>query len=416
MTKVEVNTVIVGGGQAGLAMSEHLSHCGISHVVLEKHRIAERWRSERWDSLVQNGPAWHDRFPTMKFAVEDQHSFVSKDEVVNYFEVYAEKNNVPIKCGVEVKRVSKNPNQLTFNVETTDISYEAENVVAATGAFQIPVIPPIIPSSTDIMQVHSSAYKNPDKLPAGAVLVVGAGSSGAQIADELQRSGRSVYLSVGPTERPPRQYRGRDCVWWLGVLGKWDSLPPATGGRHVAIAVSGAYGGNTVDFRALAERGVTLHGRACTYEDGVLTFADDLKQNMDHADSDFINFLKAADEYIERNGIDLPLEKEAYDLGVDPDCVNNPILSLDLREANINTIIWATGYSQDFSWLDVNAFEESGRPKHHRGVSEEPGIFFLGQPLQTARKSSFICGVWHDAKFLADLIQTRTNYNAYEID
>ena len=415
MAKVQLNTVIVGGGQAGLAMSEHLSNCGISHIVLERDRIAERWRSERWDSLVQNGPAWHDRFPTMKFAVKDQHSFVSKDEVVKYFELYAKKHNVPIKCGVEVKRVSKNANQMTFNVETSDIDYEAENVVAATGAFQIPVIPPIVPSSSDIMQVHSSAYKNPNQLPAGAVLVIGAGSSGAQIADELQRSGRSVYLSMGPTERPPRQYRGRDCVWWLGVLGMWDSLPPATGGKHVAIAVSGAYGGETVDFRALAARGVTLLGQSRAYSDGILTFADDLKRNMDHADSHYLSFLKQADAYLERNGIDLPLEEDAYDLGVDPDSLNNPVLSLDLRNANINTIVWATGYSQDFSWLDVNTFEESGRPKHHRGVSEEPGIFFLGLPLQTARKSSFICGVWHDAKFLADLIQTRSNYNAYEI-
>lgn len=415
MQVTKTNTVIVGGGQAGLALSEHLSNSGVPHIVLERHRIAERWRSERWDSLVQNGPAWHDRFPSMKFDVGDQDSFVSKDTVVTYFEAYAEKFNVPIRCGVNVERVYRAPNTLHYTVETSDGTFEAENVVAATGPFQTPVIPSIVPESADLMQIHSADYKNPAQLPDGNVLVVGGGSSGAQIAEELQTSGKSVFLSLGPTERPPRAYRGRDCVWWLGVLGKWDTLPPPTGGRHVAIAVSGVDGGKTVDFRALAADGVTLLGLTSGYDDGTLTLADDLAENMAHADADYVSFLEQADAYVDRFGLDLPLEEDARILGDTPDCVADPILQVDLVKENVTAIVWATGYAQDFSWLEADALDEGGKPKHHRGISDQPGLFFLGLPLQTARKSSFICGVWHDAKFIADHIETRTNYNTYEV-
>lgn len=413
MQSERTNTVIVGGGQAGLAMSEHLTSSGISHIVLERHRIAERWRSERWDSLVQNGPVWHDRFPSLKFNVSDQNSFGSKDEVVKYFETHAEKFNVPVRCGVEVLRVSRNPNQLTFTIETSCGVFEADNVVSATGAFQEPVIPPVVSDSMGLEQLHSSSYKNPDALAEGAVLVVGGGSSGAQIADELLRAGRSVFLSIGPTERPPRKYRGRDCVWWLGVLGKWDALPPSTGGKHVAIAVSGALGGITVDFRDMAHRGLTLVGSTKSCENGKITFADDLRENMKHADEDYLSFLRDADAYVDRFGIDLPLEPKAFELGEDPDCVVNPISEVDISQKGIRSIIWATGYTQNFEWLDLNTFDSSGRPEHHRGISSEPGIYFLGLPLQTARKSSFICGVWHDAKFVADHIATRSSYNAF---
>lgn len=415
MQATKTNTVIVGGGQAGLAASEHLSRAGIPHIVIERHRIAERWRSERWDSLVQNGPAWHDRFPTLKFDVEDQDSFVSKNTVVEYFEAYAEKFNVPVRCGVNVERVYRPNGALHYCIETSDGNYEAENVIAATGAFQVPVIPPIIPESASLFQVHSAGYKNPEQLPEGNVLVVGAGSSGAQIADELQSSGRSVFLSLGPTERPPRAYRGRDCVWWLGVLGKWETLPPPTGGRHVAIAVSGVDGGKTVDFRALAKDGVTLLGQTKSFNDGVLTLADDLVENIAHADADYLSFLAEADAYVERFGLDLPLDEAAHDLGETPACVIDPIHEIDLNQENITSVVWATGYAQDFSWLEVDSLDENGRPKHVRGISEEPGLFFLGLPLQTARKSSFICGVWHDAKFVADHIETRSRYNAFNV-
>ena len=413
MPKEKIDTVVVGGGQAGLAMSEHLGNCGVPHLVLERHRIAERWRSERWDSLVANGPAWHDRFPGLEFSDVDADAFAPKESVADYFVAYAENIAAPIRCGVEVREVQRNVGRRGFRVETSDGVIEANHVVAATGAFQRPVIPAIVPEDAGITQIHSNAYRNPGQLPDGAVLVVGAGSSGAQIADELLRAGKSVYLSVGPHDRPPRSYRARDFVWWLGVLGKWDATALEPGTEHVTIAVSGAHGGNTVDFRRLAAQGMTLVGRTEAFEDGVMHFATDLADNLAQGDANYLSVLDEADAYIADNGLDLPEEPEARKIDPDPQCVTDPILELELAEAGITSILWATGFAVDYSWLKVDAFDEAGRPKHQRGVSAEPGVYFLGLPWQSRRGSSFIWGVWHDAKFLADQIATQRKYLAY---
>ena len=290
----KINTLVVGGGQAGLAMSEHLSAQGVPHLVLERHRIAERWRSERWDSLVANGPAWHDRFPGMAFA-DAPDSFVPKEKIADYFVDYAKMIKAPIRCGVEVRKVRKLMGRPGFEAETSEGKIEAINVVAATGPFQTPVIPPVVPLSADVLQIHSNAYKNPGQLPEGAVLVVGPGSSGVQIAAELLRTGRRVYLSVGPHERPPRAYRQRDFCWWLGVLGKWDIEASGSSSQHVTIAVSGADGGQTVDLRRLAAEGIILVGLTREYKDGTLTFADDLATNLAHGDANYLTLLDEAD-------------------------------------------------------------------------------------------------------------------------
>jgi len=409
----KIETLVVGGGQAGLAMSEHLSNCGVPHLILERHRIAERWRSERWDSMVANGPAWHDRFPGMEFSNTDPDAFPAKEKVADYFVDYAEQINAPIRCGVAVKGVQRNADRPGFRIETSEGLIEANYVVAATGPFQRPVIPPLVPEYTDITQTHSSAYRNPSQLPDGAVLVVGAGSSGVQIANELLDAGKRVYLSVGPHDRPPRSYRGRDFVWWLGVLGKWDAEAVQAGAEHVTIAVSGADGGHTVDFRRLAAKGMTLVGRTEAFNDGVMSFAPDLADNIAHGDANYLSVLDEADAYIARNDIDLPEETNARNIELDPGCVTDPVLELNLAEAGITSIIWATGFAVDFSWLKVNAFGEDGKPKHQRGVTPEPGIYFLGLPWLSRRGSSFIWGVWHDAKYLADHISTQRGYLAY---
>ena len=393
-------------------MSEHLSRCGIPHLVVERHRIAERWRSERWDSLVANGPAWHDCFPGMEFP-DAPDAFVQKEKVADYFVAYAEKTSAPIRCGVEVTEVQRNVGRPGFTVKTSDGLIEANNVVVATGAFQRPVMPALVPEDAGLMQIHSNTYRNPGQLPDGAVLVVGAGSSGVQIAEELLRSGRRVYLSVGPHDRPPRAYRQRDYCWWLGVLGKWDAPAPRPGTEHVTIAVSGAYGGHTIDFRRLAAQGITLLGRAESYKDGVVFFSDDLAENLARGDANYMSVLDEADAYVERNGLDLPEDPEARRIDPDPECVTNPVLELNVAQAGITSIIWATGYTRDYSWLKVDAFDESGNPKHQRGVSTEPGIYFLGLPWQSRRGSSFIWGVWHDAKHLADQIAIQRRYLAY---
>jgi putative flavoprotein involved in K+ transport len=248
-------------------------------------------------------------------------------------------------------------------------------------------------------------------LPEGAVLVVGSGSSGAQIADELARR-PAHYLSVGPHDRPLRRYRGRDFVWWLGVLNKWDAeAPPTT--EHVTIAVSGAHGGYTIDFRRLAQRGLTLLGKTESFKDGVLNFARDLAENLAKGDKNYLSVLDEADAYIARNGLNLPEEPEARDTPPDPECVTNPILQLNMKEAGITSIIWATGFAADYSWLKLDAFNENRAPRHQCGVSAEPGLYFLRLLWQSRRGPSFIWGVWHDAKFPADHITKQHDYLAY---
>ena len=394
--------MIVGGGQAGIAMSAHLRDCGIDHLVIEKERIAERWRSARWDSLVMNGPAWHDRFPAMTFGACHPDSFPGKEAVVNYFENFAKNIDAPIRCGEEVTNVTQMRGG-GFMVESNRGLTTAQNIVAATGPFQTPVIPPII-ADDYIYQIHSSDYRNPEQLDSGAGLVVGAGSSGSQIADELLRTGRKVYLSIGPHERPPRSYRGKDFVWWLGILGKWQMKTPPIGKDHVTIAVSGAYGGKTVDFREFASRGMVLLGMSVAYENGVITIAGDLKQNIANGDAYYLGLLAEADEYIMANDLDFPAEEEAKIIMPDPDCLAKPIRQLELEKAGIRTILWATGYQQDFSWLKADVFDDQNQPVHKKGVTNVNGVYFLGLPWLTMRGSSFIWGVWEDAKYLASYI------------
>jgi putative flavoprotein involved in K+ transport len=408
----KIDTLIIGAGQAGVAMSEHLSNLDVPHLVLERNRVAEAWRTGRWDSLVANGPAWHDRFPGLEFDDVDADAFAPKDRVAAYFETYAKKFNAPIRTGVEVHKVQRNVGRPGFTIETSSGVIEANHVVAATGPFQHPVIPPVAPKDKRFTQIHSAQYRNPQQLPEGAVLVVGAGSSGVQIADELQRAGKQVYLSVGPHDRPPRAYRNRDFCWWLGVLGEWDAQAMKPGREHVTIAVSGAHGGQTIDFRRLGQR-ITLVGMTQAFSDGVVTFQPDLAENIARGDEYYLALLDAADAYIERNGLDLPQEPQARAILPDPQSLSQPVLELDLIKAGVTSIVWATGFSTDYSWLQVDAFDEKGKPQHQRGVSSEPGVYFVGLPWLSRRGSSFIWGVWHDAKHVAGHIATQRQYYAY---
>ena len=413
MSVERIDTLIVGAGQAGIALSEHLGKQGIPYLVLEKSRIAEAWRTSRWDALMTNGPVWHDRFPNLEFKGNAPDEFVGKERVVAYIEEYAEMVNATVRSGVEVLSARPFIDRAGFYVETTQGVIEARRIVSATGAFQQPIIPSIVPEKLGIKQIHSAQYRNPKQLPEGAVMVVGAGSSGAQIADELNRAGRKVVLSVGPHDRPPRRYRNRDFVWWLGVLGLWDLAAQKPGTEHVTISVSGAYGGSTMDFRRLASEGVILVGRTESFLDGTLSFADDASMNIAAGDKNYADMLDAADEYVLASGLDLPLEPEARKAWPEPSSLSNPLRSLNLADENVTTIIWATGYKQDFSWLKVDAFDEKGAPIHQRGVSKEPGLYFLGLPWQSRRGSTFLWGVWHDAKFVADQIAIQRAYADY---
>ena len=306
----KINTLVIGAGQAGLAASEHLSNHNIDHLILEKDRIVERWRTSRWDSLVANGPAWHDRFPTLEFSELNKDSFASKEMVVQYFEEFAKEINAPVIEKINVIEVNKK-SENNFFIKTSDGEYEAKNVIVATGAFQVPVIPNIIPDHSHLEQLHSQFYKNPEQLKKGAVLVVGSGSSGSQIAEELNRANKEVYFSIGPHDRPPRRYRGKDNVWWLGVLGKWEAKTPKPGTQHVTIAVSGYDGGKTIDFRKFAHSGITLLGMTKKYENGKLYFEDDLKTNIENGDRNYLDLLNEADEYVKKNNLSFPEEPQA---------------------------------------------------------------------------------------------------------
>lgn len=411
MTISKLDTLVIGGGQAGLAMSAHLTKRGMPHMIVERDRIAESWRTRRWDSLVANGPVWHDRFADLEFTDMDPDEFATKDRIVSYFETFARQIDAPVREGVEVTSVSRAGQGDGWLVETSDGPIQARNVVFATGPFQKPSIPAIVPADLGIAQIHSNAYRHPGQLPEGAVLVVGAGSSGVQIADELARSGRQVYLSVGPHNRPPRSYRGKDFCWWLGALGHWNATEMVPGKEHVTIAVSGARGGHTVDFRELASRGIVLVGRTETFAQGTMHFAPDLADNVAMGDADYLSVLDQADAYIADNGLDFPEEPAARDMLADPACLTDPILEIDLEAKGIAAIVWATGFSFDFSWVNADTFDERGVPVHTRGVSAEPGLFFLGLPWLTRRASAFIWGVWHDADGLAARIAER-NANA----
>jgi putative flavoprotein involved in K+ transport len=276
MSVERVETLIVGGGQAGLAMSHMLTKRSCSHLVLERNRIAERWRTERWDGLRFQFPNWSVRLPDFSFPHADPDGFATSGEIVEFVSAYATFIAAPIRCGVSVVALQSRDGGTGFVAETSDGLIEADNVVVATGPYQRPVIPSLLLEDTSVFQVHASQYKNPDQLPSGAVLVVGSGASGAQITEELFRAGRRVYLSVGRHTRLPRRYRGRDLIWWLSAMGLDQTPAEMHRSDRSKPLITGAFGGNTIDFRRFAAEGVTLLGRMKAAHQGVVGFAPDL--------------------------------------------------------------------------------------------------------------------------------------------
>ena len=403
----QVDTLVIGGGQAGLVMSHRLKQRGLSHLVLERHRIAERWRSERWDGLRFQFPNWSVRLPDFPLAHTDPDAFAATGDIVAFIEAYAASVAPPIRCGVEVRRLRRRDDAGGFIAETPDGLIEANHVVVATGPYQRPLVPDLLRDAPDIFQVHASRYRNPAQLPDGAVLVVGAGASGAQIAEELLRAGRRVFLSVGRHTRLPRRYRGRDLIWWLSELGIDRTPVEQRGPSRLLPVISGAYGGHTIDFRRFAAAGITLLGRLTAARDGVAEIAGDLAESLATGDAVYAAFLDTVDAHVARHGLNSPEDAAARAVVPEPTCVTNPLRRLDLRAAGIGAVVWATGYGVDFGWIDIPAFDARGEPVHSRGVTGMPGLYLLGLQWLSKMKSSFLSGVGDDAAVLADHIAAR---------
>jgi putative flavoprotein involved in K+ transport len=402
-----IKTLVIGGGQAGLVMSHMLRQRGCPHLVLERHRIAERWRAERWDGLRFQFPNWSVRLPDFPFPHADPGAFATAGEIANFIEAYAALVAPPIRCGVPVTALRCGAGGSGFIAETPDGSIEASNVVVATGPYQRPIIPDLLRDEAGIFQVHASRYRNPGQLPPGAVLVVGSGASGAQITEELFRAGRRVYLSVGHHRRLPRHYRGRDLIWWLIAMGL-DQTPTEQRGPDRSLPlITGAFGGNTIDFRQFASLGVTLLGRMQAVHRGAMDFAPDLAQNLAYGDASYAGFLDLMDAHVERHGLTMPEDPSARAVLPAPHCLAEPILRLDRRAAGIAAVVWATGYDFDFGWIDIPVFNARGGPVHRSGITGIPGMYFLGLQWLSRLNSSLLSGVGDDAALLADHIAAR---------
>jgi putative flavoprotein involved in K+ transport len=400
-----IHTLVIGGGQAGLTMSHRLKQRGLPHLVLERHRIAERWRSERWDGLAFQFPNWSIKLPDFPFPHDDPDGFASTRAITALIDAYAAFVAPPIRCGVAVTKLRRG-DSARFIAETTDGTIEADNVVIATGPYQRALMPDLLRDHA-IFQLHASRYQNPQQLPDGAVLVVGAGASGAQIAEELLRAGRNVYLSVGRHTRLPRRYRGRDLMWWFDALGYLRRTPEERGPPRPYPTISGAYGGHTIDLRRFATDGIVLLGRLQSVDQGIAHFAGDLAEQLAYGDAAYAEFLGFADEHVRQHGLDMPSDPAAREKLADPPCVSDPIQQLDLAAAGINSVIWATGYGVDFGWIDLPVLDGRGEPRHVSGVTEMPGLYFLGLPWMVTVNSSFLAGVGDDAAALAAHIAER---------
>ncbi len=401
-----VQTLVIGGGQAGLAMSHMLGRRGCPHLVLERNRIAERWRTERWDGLRFQFPNWSIRLPEFPFPHADPDGFATTGEILDFIRAYADFVAPPIRCGVAVTALRRRDGTPGFVADTSDGPIEAANVVVATGPYQRPVIP-ALSQDIGVMQVHASRYGAPELLPPGAVLVVGSGASGAQIAEELFRAGRRVYLCVGRHRRMPRRYRGRDIIWWLSTLGLDQTPVEKRGPEGPLPLITGAYGGHTIDFRTFAAQGMTLLGRIEAVRDGMIDLAADLASSLACGDAAYAAFLDMVDAHIERHRLDMPDDPAARIVPPDPPCLVEPLRRLDLHAAGVGAVIWATGYDLDFGWIDVPVLDARGAPVHRQGITEVPGLFFLGLQWLSTMSSSFLSGVGDDAARLADHIAAR---------
>jgi putative flavoprotein involved in K+ transport len=396
-----VDTVVIGAGQAGLATSYYLTARGREHVVLERgERVAHTWRTQRWDGFFLNTPRWTQALPGHEYGGPEPEGFSSLAETIAYIDDYAEAIRAPVRTGAEVTRLRVHTGGL--RLELDDAAIDAANVVVATGAYQRAT-----PTSLtrdlpdDVFQLHTTEYRRPSQLPDGAVLVVGSGQSGCQIADELLQAGRTVHISAGRCPWIPRRYRGREIVHWLVETGLTDqtvdTLPSPAARLGCNPPVSGNDGGHDCHPLWLEERGAILLGRLRAVRGRDLELAPDLAETLAYGDDFLADLLRRVDEYIAANGLDMPAAPPA-----EPRAPQTaPIERLDLQDAAIGTVLWANGFRPDYAWIDLPLFDEHGWPVHERGVTAVPGLYFVGMHWLYKRKSSLLFGVGEDAEYIA---------------
>jgi putative flavoprotein involved in K+ transport len=383
-------------------MSAVLQQRGREHVVLERRRVGERWRTERWESLRFQFPNWSVELPGLSYSGEDPNGFAHWREIMRVIEGYAASTRAPVREHAEVTELRIDDGGFALCVP--DGTIHARQVVVATGPFQRPRIPRLAEGvAPSVLQTDPTRYRRPEELPDGAVLVVGSGASGCQIGDELLRAGRTVFLSVSRHRRVPRRFRGKDVYWWLDRMGRFDQTIDSFPGRRwpPSTVVTGVSGGYDVNVRQLAADGIRVLGRVVAASDHTLAVARDANEILDEADSAFAGFLAAAREFAAANP-DVGLAEEEPTGSADLPATVAEFEAVDLRRENVTAIIWATGYEYDYGWLRVPILDAQGRPLQRRGVTQVPGLYFLGLHWRHTFKSGLLSGVGSDAEHLAE--------------
>ena len=399
--------VIIGGGQAGLAVAHCLQQRGLPPLVLEQHRIGHAWQQQRWDSFCLVTPNWQCRLPDFPYDGDDPEGFMGRDQIVDYLQRFARKASLPVREGVRVNRLRGDGDG--YRLQTSEGELVADQVVIATGGYHQPrrhAQAERLP--TTVLQLDARDYLHPNQLPEGAVLVVGSGQSGCQIAEDLHLAGRQVHLSVGSAPRSPRRYRGKDVVDWLDRMGYY-AMPIEAHADPTAVRsktnhyLTGRDGGREIDLRRRALEGMELHGRLQELGRERIRFADDLEASLDEADAVYCRIRSSIDTYILSQELDAP-EEAPYAPCWQPTPGPQPV---ELATENLAAVIWCTGYRSDFRWVEVPVFDGSGQPSHERGVTQALGLYFIGLPWLHTWGSGRFCGVAEDAHHIATAIDHR---------
>ncbi|NKJ49243.1 FAD-dependent oxidoreductase [Burkholderia sp. SG-MS1] len=401
------SVLVIGGGQAGLSISYYLKQAGIDHLVFEKNTVTHTWRNQRWDAFCLVTPNWQCALPGHPYEGDDPHGFMKKDEIIAYLDEFVAKLDAPVLEHTAVQRVARGVDG-RYTVNTSAGPFTADHVVVASGGYHTPIVPRMaerLPAG--IVQLQSSEYRNPQALPDGAVLVVGSGQSGAQIAEDLHLAGKKVVLAVGEAPRCARFHRGRDVVDWLADMGYYDmpvdQHPLREGVRdNTNHYVTGRDGGRDIDLRKFAADGMELYGRLEDLRDGQLCFTPNLGANLDDADDTYNRINASIDSYIERNGMTAPVGTR-YEPVWRP---HSERTTLDLATSGITSVIWCIGFTPDFAWLDAPVFNGRGYPAHSRGITALPGLYFVGLPWLYTWGSGRFSGIARDSQYIVDAICT----------